>query len=146
VAQVLSSSDRTYLEELEKRLQKRIVIKARGSFHMEDFEIRSPSEKAPIEKSTDQGRDAEARRRKRRRRLGSPAEVEALLEEEETSAVSPESMAGYRRQEEDEAAESAPPEAAAAEPPSAPEAPPPPPAESPEAPADRLEGAPKPQG
>src|SRR6185369_3301850 len=93
VAQVLSSTDRLYLEELEKRLQKRIVIKARGSFHMEDFEIRSPSDKAPIEKS-ESAREAETRRRKRRRRLGPPSEVEALLEEEETSAVSPESMAG----------------------------------------------------
>jgi ribonuclease G len=146
VAQVLSSSDRLYLEELEKRLQKRIVIKARGSFHMEDFEIRSPSEK-PIEKSTDTARDAETRRRKRRRRLGPPSEVEALLEEEETSAVSPESMAGHRRHDDDDPGETAPPEAAAAEAPSAPApASPPPPAESPEAPADRLEGAPKPQG
>jgi ribonuclease G len=145
VAQVLSSTDRLYLEELEKRLQKRIVIKARGSFHMEDFEIRSPSEK-PIEKSTDAPRDAETRRRKRKRRLGPPSEVEALLEEEESSAVNPEAMAGFRRQDGDEPADSAPPEAAAAEAPSAPQPSSPPPAESADAPAESLEGAPKPQG
>ena len=51
VAQVLQTTDRAFLEEMEKRLQKRIVIKARGSFHVEDFEIRSPNDKAPIEKS-----------------------------------------------------------------------------------------------
>ena len=51
VAQVLASTDRPFLEEMEKRLQKRIVVKARGSFHVEDFEIRSPNDKAPIEKS-----------------------------------------------------------------------------------------------
>jgi ribonuclease G len=151
VAQVLSSTDRLYLEELEKRLQKRIIIKARGSFHMEDFEIRSPSDKAPIEKSSDAGRDAEARRRKRRRRLGPPAEVEALLEEEETRAVNPEAMAGAGFRigappEDEESGESAPPEAAA-EASGAPVAvPPAPPAESEPAPAERLEGAPKPEG
>ena len=51
VAQVLQSTDRSFLEEMEKRLQKRIVVKARGSFHVEDFEIRSPNDKTPIEKS-----------------------------------------------------------------------------------------------
>src|SRR6478672_227567 len=51
VAQVLATTDRPFLEDLEKRLQKRIVVKVRGSFHVEDFEIRSPNDKAPIEKS-----------------------------------------------------------------------------------------------
>jgi ribonuclease G len=91
VAQVLSSTDRLYLEEIEKRLQKRIVIKMRGSFHVEDYEIRSPTEKTPVER-TEAPREAETRRRKRKRRLGPPAEVEALLEEEESSAVNPESL------------------------------------------------------
>jgi hypothetical protein len=137
VAQVLSSSDRQYLEELEKRLQKRIVIKARGSFHMEDYEIRSPSDKTPIEK-TESARDAETRRRKRRRRLGPPSEVEALLEEEETSAVSPESMAGRiggAGHDVDEPPEvaAAPASASGEEPPKG-------------GPEDRLEGSPKPEG
>jgi ribonuclease G len=92
VAQVLSVTDRLYLEELEKRLQKRIVIKGRGSFHVEDYEIRSATDKTPVER-TETARDAETRRRKRRRRLGPPAEVEALLEEEESSAINPEAMA-----------------------------------------------------
>src|SRR5262245_22883142 len=102
VAQVLQSTDRSFLEEMEKRLQKRIVVKARGSFHVEDFEIRSPHDKTPIEKSemAGAGRDdkdgpREAKRRRRRRRhLGPPAEVEAMLAEEEESAVDPESLAG----------------------------------------------------
>src|SRR4029078_5104822 len=83
VAQVLQSTDRAFLEEMEKRLQKRIVVKARGSFHVEDFEIRSPNDKAPIEKSevAGAGRDDKdgpqgKRRRRRRRHLGAPAEVE----------------------------------------------------------------------
>ena len=54
VAQALGSSDRPFLDDMEKRLQKRIIVKARGSFHVEDFEIRSPGEK-PLEKS-DAGR------------------------------------------------------------------------------------------
>jgi hypothetical protein len=149
VAQVMSTTDRMYLEEIEKRLQKRIVIKGRGSFHMEDFEIRSPTDKTPIERS-ESAREAETRRRKRRRRLGPPSEVEALLEEEETSAVSPELMAGRAlggAGHDDDEAESAPPEAAA-EPPSVPAvaAPPSPDEAAKEVPPDRLEGAPKPQG
>jgi ribonuclease G len=135
VAQVLASSDRQYLEELEKRLQKRIVIKARGSFHMEDYEIRSPSDKTPIEKS-ESARDAETRRRKRRRRLGPPSEVEALLEEEESSAVNPESMAGRiggAGHEQDDAPEAVASTAAADEPAKA-------------EPEHRLEGSPKPEG
>jgi ribonuclease G len=101
VAQVLQSTDRAFLEEMEKRLQKRIVVKARGSFHVEDFEIRSPHDKTPIEKSevAGAGRDDKdgpregKRRRRRRRHLGPPAEVEAALAEEEESAVDPESLA-----------------------------------------------------
>ena len=50
VAQSLATTDRAFLEDMEKRLQKRIIVKARGSFHIEDFEIRSPGEK-PLEKS-----------------------------------------------------------------------------------------------
>jgi ribonuclease G len=101
VAQVLQSTDRPFLEEMEKRLQKRIVIKARGSFHVEDFEIRSPNDKAPIEKSEVAGaaredKDGPAsskRRRRRRRHLGPPAEVEAMLAEDEAGAIDPESLA-----------------------------------------------------
>ena len=35
-----------YLEELEKRLQKRIVVRPRASFHLEQFEIRQPRPEA----------------------------------------------------------------------------------------------------
>ena len=107
VAQVLASTDRPFLEEMEKRLQKRIVVKARGSFHVEDFEIRSPNDKAPIEKSEvaaggrddkDGPRDGK-RRRRRRRHLGPPSEVEAALAEEEESAVDPEALADAEAEE-----------------------------------------------
>jgi ribonuclease G len=101
VAQVLAGSDHAFLEDMEKRLQKRIIVKARGSFHLEDFEIRSPGDKAPIERSEAGGgaREAEKndtkRRRRRRRGLGSPAEVEAALAEDEAmSVVDPEALAG----------------------------------------------------
>jgi hypothetical protein len=72
-----------------------VVVKARSSFHMEDFEIHSPGEKA-IEKSEMAGgrdKDEPKRRRRRKRALGSPADVEAMLAEEESSAINPESMA-----------------------------------------------------
>src|SRR3954470_17096949 len=107
VAQVLASTDRAFLEDMEKRLQKRIVVKARGSFHIEDFEIRSPHDKAPIEKSEvaaggrddkDGPRDGK-RRRRRRRHLGPPSEVEAALAEEEESAIDPESLADAEAEE-----------------------------------------------
>jgi ribonuclease G len=96
VAQALATTDRTFLEDMEKRLQKRIIVKGRGAFHLEDFEIRAPGEK-PIEKSEFAGGQAdrsESRPRKRRKRvLGSPEEVEAMLEEEERQSVNAESLA-----------------------------------------------------
>src|SRR3954454_21741481 len=102
VANVLATSDRPFLEDMEKRLQKRIMVKARGSFHLEDFEIRSPGDKKPLERSEagGGGREAEkaereGKRRRRRRGLGSPAEVEAALAEDEAaSVVDPEALAG----------------------------------------------------
>jgi hypothetical protein len=94
---------------MEKRLQKRIIVKARGSFHLEDFEIRSPGDKAPLERSeagggggreADKGERDAKRRRRRRRGLGSPAEVEALLAEDEAeSVVDPEALAGEAAEE-----------------------------------------------
>src|SRR5215471_8565054 len=122
VAQVLSTTDRPFLEELEKRLQKRIVVKARGSFHIEDFEIRSPHDKTPIEKSEvasgggrdDKGERDSKRRRRRKRGLGSPAEVEAMLAEEEAATVvDPEALADAAAS---EAASETPPPAPVGEP------------------------------
>ena len=117
VAAVLAAADRAFLEEMEKRLQKRIIVKARGSFHVEDFEIRSPNEKAPIEKSEivgaaredakDGPRDGK-RRRRRRRHLGPPAEVEAALAEEEARAIDPESLAAQGSDDGDDEPEAAP--------------------------------------
>jgi ribonuclease G len=100
VANVLATTDRPFLDDLEKRLQKRLVVKARGSFHVEDFEIRSPNDKTPIEKSEaaggarDEKSEKDTKRRRRKKRIGSPAELEAMLAEEEAaSVVDPESMA-----------------------------------------------------
>jgi hypothetical protein len=86
VAQVLATTDHGYLEDMEKRLQKRIIVKARGSFSLEDFELRSPTQKTPLDRSdADREGDRADRRRRRRKKLGPPAEVEAMLEEEERS-------------------------------------------------------------
>jgi ribonuclease G len=88
VAQVLATTDHAYLEDMEKRLQKRIIVKARGSFALEDFELRSPSQKTPLDRSdADREGDRADRRRRRRKKLGPPAEVEAMLEEEERSSA-----------------------------------------------------------
>jgi ribonuclease G len=152
VAQSLATTDRAFLEDMEKRLQKRIMVKARGSFHLEDFEIRSPGEK-PIEKSEIAGsRDekGEARRRKRRKQvLGSPEEVEALLEAEERSSVNAESLAeqfsGERGR---DAAESAAEEPAATveAAPEPPAAPPPPSTSVADEPGTSGFAPPKPEG
>jgi ribonuclease G len=85
VAQVLATTDHAFLEDLEKRLQKRLVVKSRGSFQMEDFEIHSPGEKAIEKSEVAAGREREEpkRKRKRKRALGSPADVEAMLAEAE---------------------------------------------------------------
>ncbi len=88
VAQILAAADHQYLEETEKRLQKRIVVKARPSFELEDYELHSPGQKA-IEHS-DSAREAdrsETRRRQRRKKVGPPAEVQAMLDEEELSSL-----------------------------------------------------------
>ena len=45
IAELLATSDQQYLDDLEKRLQKKIIIKPRERFHMERFEIRGASEK-----------------------------------------------------------------------------------------------------
>jgi ribonuclease G len=115
VAQVLQTTDRAFLEEMEKRLQKRIVVKARGSFAVEDFEIRSPNDKAPIEKSEivgaarEDAKEGPKRRKRRRRHLGPPAEVEAALAEEEAAAIDHESMVDSQSEREDDGPDAAPP-------------------------------------
>jgi hypothetical protein len=120
VAQVLATTDHAFLEDMEKRLQKRIVIKARGSFHVEDFEIRSPNDKQPLERSEAGGgarddKEPRSKRRRRKRGLGSPAEVEAALAEEEAAVVSAEAMVSDSDDAEPAAAEAAPREAAPSE-------------------------------
>ena len=87
IAQVLAGPDHVYLEEIEKRLQKRIMVKARASFAIEDFELRTPGQKA-LEHSESPRDGADQRRGRRRKKVGPPAEVQALLDEEERNSLS----------------------------------------------------------
>jgi ribonuclease G len=119
VAQILAGPDHAYLEEIEKRLQKRIVVKARGSFGLEDFELRSPGQKAIEKSDAAREEEREPRRHRRRKKVGPPAEVQAMLDEDERNSV------GGGEPADEEAsparAEGEPvPSASAAEPPDAP--------------------------
>ena len=62
IADLMATADLEYVEELEKRLQKRILVKARGSFHMEQYEImgKKASEKPAREKGKAGAKDDEA--------------------------------------------------------------------------------------
>jgi ribonuclease G len=93
VAQILAGPDHVYMEEIEKRLQKRIIIKARASFELEDYELHSPGQKAIEHSETGSDRN-EPRRNKRRKKVGSPAEVQAMLDEEEQASLRMSGQAG----------------------------------------------------
>lgn len=96
VAKRLSGPDRDFLDDIEKRLQKQVVVKARGAFSVEEFEIRSPRDNQVLERSEiAHVVDRNERRGKRRKKgLGSPAEVEAeIAAEEAAAAINAESMA-----------------------------------------------------
>jgi ribonuclease G len=87
VAQILAGPDHVYLEEIEKRLQKRIVVKARGSFALDDYELRSPGQKAIEKSDASRDEDREPRRHRRRKKVGPPAEVQAMLDEDERNSL-----------------------------------------------------------
>ncbi len=93
VAKQLSTTDRDFLEDIEKRLQKQILVKARGTFHMEDFEIRSPNDKQKIERSevATSSDKLEERKRRRHRRVLSPDEIASL--DNDDDVVNPEFIA-----------------------------------------------------
>ncbi|MDX2023167.1 MAG: Rne/Rng family ribonuclease [Deltaproteobacteria bacterium] len=84
VAKQLTTVDRDFLEDIEKRLQKQILVKTRGSFHMEEFEIRSPKDKQKIERSevATSSDKLEERKRRRFRRVLSPDELANLDNDE----------------------------------------------------------------
>jgi len=86
VAQILAGPDHIYLEEIEKRLQKRLIVKARPTYELEDFELHSPGQKA-IEHSENGSDRNEPKRNRRRKKVGSPAEVQAILDEEEQASL-----------------------------------------------------------
>jgi ribonuclease G len=87
IAQVLAGPDHAYLEEIEKRLQKRIIVKARGSFAIEDFELRTPGQKAIEHSESNRENEREQRRSRRRKKVGPPAEVQAMMDEEERNSL-----------------------------------------------------------
>jgi ribonuclease G len=70
IAELLAAADLEHVEEIERRLQKRVLVKARPSFHLEEYEIqgakkdRSAAEKKPSaaqrEASPREGGDGEA--------------------------------------------------------------------------------------
>src|SRR6516164_9344454 len=104
VAQVLATTDRPFLEDVEKRLQKRLIVKARGSFHIEDFEIRSPTDKTPIEKSAAAGggekeeREPKRRRRKRPRASSTPSRWPTRRRPSPRSRTAPPSTTSSRKE------------------------------------------------
>lgn len=84
VAKQLTTVDRDFLEDIEKRLQKQILVKTRGAFHMEEFEIRSPKDKQKIERSevATSSDKLEERKKRRFRRVLSPDELANLDNDE----------------------------------------------------------------
>jgi ribonuclease G len=98
IARQLETADREYLEQMEKRLQRRVLVKGRVSYHMEQYEIlgKKAAEKSEDgdgersqppqpkkrdkdkEKDKDGGRDRDRRNRNRDRdRGGDRAERQA---------------------------------------------------------------------
>ena len=69
IADLLVTVEQQYIEEIEKRLQKRVLVKARSSYHVEQYEIlgKKASEKtdakekkkrAPEQPDAEQGKEA----------------------------------------------------------------------------------------
>jgi len=95
VAKRLQGPDRDFLDDVEKRLQKQVVVKIRGSFAVDEFEIRSAKDNQVIGRSeVAHVVDKNEVRKSKRKRRGSPDEVMAQIEAEEAAAVvNAESMA-----------------------------------------------------
>jgi Ribonuclease G/E len=49
IADILVTIEQQYLDELEKRLQKKLMIEAKKRFHHEKFEIRGRASSRPAE-------------------------------------------------------------------------------------------------
>src|SRR5215813_7602836 len=73
IADLLMTSDHEYVEDMEKRLQKRVLVKPRASYHMEEYEILG---RKAAEKRTDGKRKREEREEREERQ-----EVEELKEQ-----------------------------------------------------------------
>src|SRR5207245_1669521 len=58
IAELLATSDQQYLDDLEKRLQKKIIIKPRERFHIERYEIRGANDKDREPESKDGPKDS----------------------------------------------------------------------------------------
>jgi ribonuclease G len=95
VAKRLQGPDRDFLDDVEKRLQKQVVVKVRGAFAVDEFEIRSAKDNQVIGRSeVAHVVDKNEVRKTKRKRRGSPDEVMAQIEADEAAAVvNAESMA-----------------------------------------------------
>ena len=71
IAELLSTSDRQWVDDLEKRLQKKIAIKARSETHIEEYQIVGKDAPEP-EPGQGQGRGSKRRRRGGRGGGGGP--------------------------------------------------------------------------
>jgi ribonuclease G len=60
VANMLATVDKDYVEDLEKRLQRKVVVKARGSFSIDRYEITGQKAAAEKAEGKRQGRDKKA--------------------------------------------------------------------------------------
>src|SRR5262249_11568215 len=58
IADLLATSDHEYLEAMEKRLQKRVLVKSRPSYHMEQYEILGKKAADKRDKTDGKGRKA----------------------------------------------------------------------------------------
>ena len=64
IADLLATSDHEYLEDMEKRLQKRVLVKSRPSYHMEQYEILGKRAAEKRDKGDKPGTDKGERQRK----------------------------------------------------------------------------------
>src|SRR5262249_5619504 len=95
IAELLATSDHEYLEELEKRLQKKITIKPRDRFHLEHYEIRGLSGEQKHSSKGSQGDDSGILERRGLIRGLAAAAAGSPLEESEP--IAPSGRHGYRQ-------------------------------------------------
>ena len=65
VADTLGARDRVHVDEIEKRLQKRVVIRSNRGMHVEEFDIRNPNERRSKKDGVKDERESRMSRRKK---------------------------------------------------------------------------------